>query len=535
MVSPPQEATTEVSSPRSPWAGPRSIALSLALHAFFAWLIFDSLSVDAVPLEEQQEQLEDLESQVVAVVELQPRVAGPIPAPSETTPAPLPLGDFSTPTANDQLALGRPDAGAEPAAAPQSQPAPVVAEPEIAEPAAPETAPEPTEADAPAEAAVEEASVQPELSQSEPTEADAPAEAAVEEPSVQPASSQTEPPAEAPEAEGTPGETATTPPSEAEPTLAEVPPTQAVPQDSAVASLPATTPEQASLREPPLAEPQEVDSLEPPVAQPEQTDATEAPPEDLSLAEPPPAVILQEEEAPIAQEIVPPQSEEEPPVELAALPPSTPPAEVPPETPVEEPAPSERDLTLETIETALVLDALSQEAPEEIEEPEIEEPGVPLAVPLRKPQREVTLPEPARPARQTAATPRQSNQTGTSQPRSSQGEANRGNSGTEGRSGSSLGTAGGTVASYFDLVANQLNRNKRCPDGSDFRRPVAEVIVRFQVDSEGWVISHRILQYSGSRQMDAEVADLLVRSSPLPPPPSGQGGLKMNLRLACRR
>ncbi len=497
VVSPPQDTTTEVMSPRSRWSAPRSIALSVILHAFFAWLIFDSLSVDAVQPEEQQE---DLEAQVVAVVQLPTAREGPT-LPTEATNAPLPIGDRSTPTANDQLALGAPDAGAEPAAPAEPEPQPLPVEPEVAVATAPELSPLVTEPATPAET--------PPL-----------------EPELEPAQSEAEPPVEAPEAASPPAEASTTPPSEAEPVTADAPPAPQAPDSSSVESTQPEAPEQQDVGEPQQRAPQETEVAETPPTPPAESETPEAPPEEINLAEPPPAVIAPEEEAPIADEIVPPQAEEAPPLELAALPEDVVPS---PEAPAEEAAPSEEDLTLETASTALVLDSLLQE-PEEIEEP-----GVPLAVPPSKPRREVTLPEPQRPARQTATAPRQSNQAAAATPRSNQGSNNRGSSGNEGRTGSSRGTAGGTVASYTDLVANHLDRKKRCPDGSDFPSERAAVVVRFAVDSEGWVISQRILRSSGSRQMEREIGDLLVRASPLPPPPISGDSLTINVHFACWR
>jgi TonB family protein len=68
------------------------------------------------------------------------------------------------------------------------------------------------------------------------------------------------------------------------------------------------------------------------------------------------------------------------------------------------------------------------------------------------------------------------------------------------------------------LVAH-IERFKRYPADARARGDQGIVRIAFTIDREGWVRGSRILQSSGSSELDQEVLGMLVRAQPVPRPP----------------
>lgn len=297
---------------------------------------------------------------------------------------------------------------------------------------------------------------------------------------------------------------------------------------AATGELASEEPEPAETQpEPPSEEP-------PPEESPEEVAAPEEPPiPDSPLFDPlaqeaqaPAEVPLPEVPLPEAAEALLPEPEEPAlPLEPEQLPPplTGPPSELPefalldtqqapreildqvPEEPIE-------DLTLDAALTeVLVTAAIEREA-------EVSGPSGPLAVPPGKPDREVTLPPVPRPQRTARAEPRDRDT----------GRQARNDSSESGDGG---GYGGGSEANYLGQVARVLNRQKIYPPEAKIRGEEGRVIVRFTLDEEGWVIARRVLRSSGSSRLDEEVMGLLIRASPLPPPPGRPERLTLTLTL----
>ncbi|MEO1192805.1 MAG: TonB family protein [Pseudomonadota bacterium] len=178
---------------------------------------------------------------------------------------------------------------------------------------------------------------------------------------------------------------------------------------------------------------------------------------------------------------------------------------------------------LELSETQLAL--VSPDTAEAEPEPETA-PGPPLVVPPSKPQRDVVLPQPVTrtPAPVARAQPAEtrSRDDGRGQSRSSRD--------TEATGGG--GHGGGGETNYLGRIAKQLNDAKVYPPESIAARETGVVAVTFTIDEEGWVIARRVVRSSGHRRLDDEVMDLLIRSSPLPKPPTGGEWLTLTVRIA---
>ncbi len=309
------------------------------------------------------------------------------------------------------------------------------------------------------------------------------------------------------------------------PEVAEAPPEPEPPQ-------PEPAPPPVEQAEPPPEPPQtqvaEAPSVEePPQPEPPQPEVAETPSvEEIPL--PQPAEEARVEEAKVEEARVEEPSVEEPPPE------PEPQTEVPPPFPAvpltdlpelaltERPSEPQDDAEIEKLNLdsnlteVLVTAALDREA-------EVSGPNAPMAVPPSKPEREVTLPPVPRPVRTERQTTARKEVAETRQNRkaSNEGEA----------SGDGGGYGGGSETNYLGLVARQLNQQKIYPQQSLVQGEEGTVVVRFTVDEEGWVIARRILRSSGFRRLDDEVMDLLIRASPLPPPPGRPEKLTMTVTL----
>lgn len=286
----------------------------------------------------------------------------------------------------------------------------------------------------------------------------------------------------------------------------------------------------------------ELEALEPEAAAPDPAldplaeEAAAPPAEEAALEQPPSAaeslpVEVAEIPFPTATEQPLPEPNEAAPPEEADLPPPPlvgPPSDLPEFALLEQPedardisarVPEEpvEDLTFDASLTEVLVTAAIERDSEE------SEPAGPLAVPPGKPEREVTLPEVPRPV-----TPRPQRTTRAEQSDRQVGRQAR-NDSEEGGAGGGFG--GGSEANYLGQVARVLNRQKVYPPEARIRGEEGRVIVRFTLDEEGWVIARRVMRSSGHTRLDEEVMDLLIRASPLPPPPGRQERLTLTLTL----
>jgi protein TonB len=101
--------------------------------------------------------------------------------------------------------------------------------------------------------------------------------------------------------------------------------------------------------------------------------------------------------------------------------------------------------------------------------------------------------------------------------------------------------AGGTVNAPVSLsgaqgdaygarVRTHLEAHKIYPRGAKRLRQTGVVTVRFVIDREGRVISSRIVSPSGVLALDEEALAMLARASPVPRPPAGVPGARIEMR-----
>ncbi|EKT63620.1 energy transducer TonB [Providencia burhodogranariea] len=69
------------------------------------------------------------------------------------------------------------------------------------------------------------------------------------------------------------------------------------------------------------------------------------------------------------------------------------------------------------------------------------------------------------------------------------------------------------------LVLGKLNKFKRYPDDARRRNRTGIPVIRFEVDTQGYVIKSSLVKESGTRSLDREAEKVLSRAQPLPIPP----------------
>lgn len=93
------------------------------------------------------------------------------------------------------------------------------------------------------------------------------------------------------------------------------------------------------------------------------------------------------------------------------------------------------------------------------------------------------------------------------------------------------GGSPGITPGYAAKLRAWLERHKRYPDAARSRREEGRVGLRFRMDRTGKVLDYRIVRRSGYAALDAAVADMIRRASPLPAPPPGFGGERITLSI----
>ncbi len=76
-----------------------------------------------------------------------------------------------------------------------------------------------------------------------------------------------------------------------------------------------------------------------------------------------------------------------------------------------------------------------------------------------------------------------------------------------------------TFIRWQSALAAHLERFKRYPTAARIRHEQGIAKVAFTIDHEGYLLSSRIVQSSGSSVLDEETLDMLARAQPMPKPP----------------
>jgi periplasmic protein TonB len=75
------------------------------------------------------------------------------------------------------------------------------------------------------------------------------------------------------------------------------------------------------------------------------------------------------------------------------------------------------------------------------------------------------------------------------------------------------------VIQWQTALAAHLGRFKRYPTAARSRGEQGTATVAFTIDRDGRLVSSRIVQSSGSPQLDEETLAMLIRAQPMPKPP----------------
>jgi protein TonB len=87
------------------------------------------------------------------------------------------------------------------------------------------------------------------------------------------------------------------------------------------------------------------------------------------------------------------------------------------------------------------------------------------------------------------------------------------------------------VRKWQMTVNTRLNQFKRYPSQARVRGQEGTVTIAFVLDSDGHVVSSKIVRSSGSAILDKETLDLISRAQPYPVPPNGAGGQDLFLQV----
>ncbi len=95
---------------------------------------------------------------------------------------------------------------------------------------------------------------------------------------------------------------------------------------------------------------------------------------------------------------------------------------------------------------------------------------------------------------------------------------------------SPVSLSGAQGDAYGARVRAHLEAYKIYPRGAKRLRQTGVVTVRFVIDREGRVIASRIVAASGVSALDEEAMAMLARASPVPRPPPGVPGARIEMR-----
>jgi protein TonB len=88
------------------------------------------------------------------------------------------------------------------------------------------------------------------------------------------------------------------------------------------------------------------------------------------------------------------------------------------------------------------------------------------------------------------------------------------------------------VATWRNQIVTILERNKRYPSEARSRGEQGVTRLAFSIDSQGHLLSSRIVASSGSAVLDAETLALVQRAQPFPPPPPELAGSEMTVPVS---
>jgi protein TonB len=84
-------------------------------------------------------------------------------------------------------------------------------------------------------------------------------------------------------------------------------------------------------------------------------------------------------------------------------------------------------------------------------------------------------------------------------------------------------------ANYFATLLAWLEKNKEYPRRAQLRRMEGVTHLRFVIDEQGRVLSHRIERSSGHETLDDAVERMIAKASPLPPIPPNLGKTRLDV------
>ena len=89
-----------------------------------------------------------------------------------------------------------------------------------------------------------------------------------------------------------------------------------------------------------------------------------------------------------------------------------------------------------------------------------------------------------------------------------------------------------SVATWRSQIVTILERNKRYPSEARARGEQGVTRLAFRIDSEGHLMSSRVVASSGSATLDAETLALVQRAQPYPPPPPELAGSELTVPVS---
>jgi protein TonB len=91
-----------------------------------------------------------------------------------------------------------------------------------------------------------------------------------------------------------------------------------------------------------------------------------------------------------------------------------------------------------------------------------------------------------------------------------------------------------SIAVWKAAIVTKLDEKKHYPEAAVANREHGVARVFFAIDREGRLLESRIVQSSGSANLDAAALDTLKRVEPFPPPPDSLKGERINLTIPFR-
>jgi TonB family protein len=90
------------------------------------------------------------------------------------------------------------------------------------------------------------------------------------------------------------------------------------------------------------------------------------------------------------------------------------------------------------------------------------------------------------------------------------------------------------IAVWKAAIVTKLDEKKHYPEAAVANREHGVARVFFAIDREGRLLESRIVQSSGSANLDAAALDTLKRAEPFPPPPDSLKGERIDLTIPFR-